>query len=99
MHNFLDTPNDIRDCTHNSETTQHYLLHCINYIDQRRNLFHTLNPLFEANNFHYPALAVINSGRIFFDILSSDLNIFLAETSVIDQEDTFLYVVRFERRY
>ena len=52
-HNFIDTPNDTCDCTHNSETTQHYLLHCINYINQRRDLFHTLNPLFEANNLRY----------------------------------------------
>ena len=52
-HNFIDTPNDICDCTHNSETTQHYLLHCINYINQRRDLSHTLNPLFEANNLRY----------------------------------------------
>jgi len=52
-HNFIDTPNDICICTRNSETTQHYLLHCTNYINQRRDLFHTLNPLFETNNLRY----------------------------------------------
>ena len=52
-HNFIDTPNDLCECTHHSETTQHYLLHCNNYIDQRRVLFNTLNPLLGANNMRF----------------------------------------------
>ena len=43
-HNFQDTPDDICCCTLNSETTAHYLLHCPNFIEQRRELFQTLNP-------------------------------------------------------
>ena len=52
-HNFIDTPNDLCECRQHSETTQHYLLQCNNYIDQRRVLLDSLNPLIEANNIRF----------------------------------------------
>ena len=45
IHNFLDTPNDKCSCTLNAETSLHFLLHCPNYLDQRRELFQTINPI------------------------------------------------------
>ena len=45
IHNFLDTPNDKCSCTLDAETSLHFLLHCPNYLDQRRELFQTINPI------------------------------------------------------
>ena len=50
-HNFQDTPDDKCCCTLNSETTIHYLLHCTNFVEQRRELFRVLNPL--LNNLRF----------------------------------------------
>ena len=50
-HNFQDTPDDKCCCTLSSETTVHFLLHCPNFVEQRRELFHTLNPL--LNNMRF----------------------------------------------
>ena len=50
-HNFQDTPDDKCCCTLNSETTIHYLLHCPNFVEQRRELFRVLNPLLNNTRF------------------------------------------------
>ena len=43
-HNFQDTINPFCNCSTNSiETTEHYLLHCSNYLTQRSRLFNDLN--------------------------------------------------------
>ena len=49
-HNFQDTPNELCPCSTSAETSTHFLLHCPNFIDQRRELFQTLNPIMLANN-------------------------------------------------
>ena len=41
-HNFQDTLNAICSCRDEIETTIHYLLHCPNYLDERRTLFKVL---------------------------------------------------------
>ena len=51
-HNFQDTPNDTCNCSLNAETSHHFLLHCPNYINQRQELFHVLNPIMLVNNMH-----------------------------------------------
>ena len=47
-HNFQD--NDSCLCSTSAETTPHFLLHCPNFINQRRELFQTLNPVILENN-------------------------------------------------
>ena len=49
-HNFQDTPDDTCHCTGDAETSQHFLLHCTNFIEQRHKLFETLNPIMLENN-------------------------------------------------
>ena len=50
---FLNTPNYTCNYSLNAETTQHYLLHCTNFVEQRRKLFRTLNPIPLANNMRF----------------------------------------------
>ena len=52
-HNFLDTPVDTCECRLDAETSQHFLLHCPIFIEQRRNLFQTINPILLANNMRF----------------------------------------------
>ena len=52
-HNFQDTPNDMCDCNLYFETSNHYLLHCPIFVEQRRELFLTLNPILLANNMRF----------------------------------------------
>ena len=49
-HNFQDTPNDSCLCSISAETSPHFLLHCPNFINERRELFQTLNPIMLVNN-------------------------------------------------
>ena len=37
-------------CTEDAETSDHFLLHCPNFIEHRRKLFETLNPILLVNN-------------------------------------------------
>ena len=46
-HNFLDTLNPICSCEDDTETTIHYLLHCPNYLDERRTLLDILQSIGE----------------------------------------------------
>ena len=41
-HNFQDTLNPICSCGDDIETAIHYLLHCPNYLDERRTIFKVL---------------------------------------------------------
>ena len=52
-HNFLDTPDDTCKCKLHSETSDHYLLHCPIFIEQRRELFLILNPILLENNMRF----------------------------------------------
>ena len=52
-HNFQDTPNDMCDCNLYFETSNHYLLHCPIFVEQRRELFLTLYPILLANNMRF----------------------------------------------
>ena len=52
-HNFKDTLNDTCQCKRSGETSHHFFLHCSLYIDQRRALFQTLNPIMEAKNLQF----------------------------------------------
>ena len=49
-HNFLDTPDDICQCTLNSETTYHFFLKCPLYDEHRTDLFRIVNPILLMNN-------------------------------------------------
>ena len=49
-HRFQDTPDDTCQCTENAETSHHFLLHCPTFIEHRRKLFETLNPIMLENN-------------------------------------------------
>ena len=44
-HNFQDTLNPICSCVDGIETTIHYLLHCLNYLDERRTLLEKLQSI------------------------------------------------------
>ena len=46
-HNFQDTLNPICSCGDGIETTIHYLLHCPNYLDERRTLLDNLQSIRE----------------------------------------------------
>ena len=46
-HNFQDTLNPICSCGDDIETTIHYLLHCPNYLDERRTLLGNLHSIGE----------------------------------------------------
>ena len=52
-HKFQDTPDDTCQCAENAETSHHFLLHCPNFIEHRRKLFETLNPIMLENNLHF----------------------------------------------
>ena len=52
-HNFRDTPDDTCRCTLSAETAQHYFLHCPEFIYDRQELFHILNPIMFVNNMHF----------------------------------------------
>ena len=52
-HNFKDTPDATCCCTLNVETSQHYLLHCPIYTEQRRELFQKRNPILMENNMRF----------------------------------------------
>ena len=52
-HNFQDTPDDTCQCTVNAETSHHFLIHCPNFIEHRRKLFETLNPIMLENNLRF----------------------------------------------
>ena len=45
--NFHDTLNSLCSCEDDIETTIHYLLHCPNYLDERRTLFDNLQSIGE----------------------------------------------------
>ena len=47
LHNFQDTLNPICSCGDDIETTVHYLLHCPNYLDERRTLLDNLRSIGE----------------------------------------------------
>ena len=49
-HGFMDTQNDLCECLLNAESTHHFLIKCPNYLEQRRELFKTVNPILQANN-------------------------------------------------
>ena len=51
-HNFQDTPDDTCHCTGDAETSHHFLLHCPTFIEHRRNLFETINPIILKNSLH-----------------------------------------------
>ena len=52
-HNFQDTSDDTCICALNAETSDHYLLHCPNFVVQRRILFQTLNPILLTKNLRF----------------------------------------------
>jgi len=52
-HNFQDTPNDTCQCSLNAETSNHFLLHCPTYLNQRNELFQLVNPLLFAKNMRF----------------------------------------------
>ena len=52
-HNFQDTPDDTCRCSLSAETSQHYFLHCPDFIYHRQILFQILNPIMFVNNMHF----------------------------------------------
>ena len=67
-HNFQDTLNPICSCGDDIETTIHYLLHCPNYLDERRTLLDNLQSIGE--NIHEKNDAQI-SELLLFDVSSN----------------------------
>ena len=52
-HNFSGYEEDLSDtcsCLMDSETTCHFLLHCPNFINHRKTLYGTVNPILRVNN-------------------------------------------------
>ena len=49
-HNFKDTPSDLCQCQTQTESTDHFLLKCDLYIDERHDLFEVVNPIIENSN-------------------------------------------------
>ena len=52
--NFKDTPTDKCIRKMDAETTEHFLLHCENFIEARRTMLEVINPILEYNNLHLP---------------------------------------------
>ena len=50
LHNFRDTLNDMCLCNTDSETTVHFFLKCPRFENQRRDLFHAINPILTVKN-------------------------------------------------
>ena len=44
-HNFQDTLNPLCDCSLNIESTEHFFLHCLNFDEERQDLFNNLNDI------------------------------------------------------
>ena len=55
-HSFQDTLNPICNCGKDIETTSHYLLHCLDYLQERKALLNTIScivpNIFDFNNDH-----------------------------------------------
>ena len=51
-HNFRDTFNPICNCGDDIKTTIHYLLHCPDYLDERRTVLDNLQSVGENKNIH-----------------------------------------------
>ena len=53
-HSFQDTLNPICNCSEDTETTSHYLLHCPGYLHERKTLLNTVSciapNIFDFNN-------------------------------------------------
>ena len=49
-HNFRDTFFDICNCLRESETTEHYLIRCITFSNERKLLMDSISPILTANN-------------------------------------------------
>ena len=49
----MDTQDDLCECFLNSESTQHFLLKCPNYNDDRHHLFQTLNTILLTNDINH----------------------------------------------
>ena len=53
-HNFKDTPTDTCRCQMSTETTEHYLIYCNLYIEERNDMFQVINSLLELNGLCLP---------------------------------------------
>ena len=51
-HSFQDTLNPICNCGEDIETTSHYLLHCPDYLEEKKNLLNTISRVV-PNNFDF----------------------------------------------
>ena len=63
-HNSQDTLNPIYSCGDGIETTIHYLLHCPNYLDERRTLLDSLQSfgenIYDKNDFQISELLLFS---------------------------------------
>ncbi len=53
-HNFDDTPSDICFCQMYPETTEHFLLNCCLYTEERDELFLVVNPILQLHDLNLP---------------------------------------------
>ena len=51
--NFKDTHSTLCSCNAADETTEHFLLHCTNHTEARRNMFEVIDPILEDYGLHF----------------------------------------------
>ena len=71
-HNFQDNVSPISSCEDDIETTNHYLLHCPNYLDEKRTLLDNLQSI--AENIHDENDFQISES--FFQIMMHQIHVF-----------------------
>ena len=86
MHNFQDTLNPLCDCSLNIESTEHFFLHCLNFDEERQDLFNNLNDI-DCNLVSLPSselVSILLYGKASFNnvsnfkILSSSISYILS---------------------
>ena len=92
LHNFRDTQDDTCSCGLHSETTDHFLLHCSNFITHRHELFAILNPLLSVHETVFVGAKLVHLllyGHVEFD-LQDNQSILKATINFIKNSGRFL---------
>ena len=87
-HNFQDNLNPICNCGQDIETTSHYLLHCPDYLHERKTLLNTVSfivsNIFDFNN--HEVTEILLYGKDHLD----DVN----NTSILDSRINYLIEIK-----
>ena len=74
-HKFKDTPTSSCSCQMSSETTEHFLLHCVLYTEARNTMFQVINPILEPYGLLLPRNDVLSNLLLYgHDTLNVDDN-------------------------